>query len=67
MKEKSTELKTLENRRLLFTNYSEIAELKAQLEEYQYNEEAMKVGKALYDKARQFGKNKPNGREKSLV
>ena len=51
MKEKSTELKTLENRRLLFTNYSEIAELKAQLEEYQYNEEAMKVGKALYDKA----------------
>ena len=51
MKEKSTELKTLDNRRLLFTNYSEIAELKAQLEEYQYNEEAMKVGKALYDKA----------------
>ena len=41
MKEKSTELKTLENRRLLFTNYSEIAELKVQLEEYQYNEEAM--------------------------
>ena len=51
MKGKSTELKTLENRRLLFTNYSEIAELKTQLEEYQYNEEAMKVGKTLYDKA----------------
>lgn len=60
MKSKRTsELQYLEQYRLVFANYDEVAELKSELEEYGYDSLRMNEGKQLYLKAQElYDKNK---------
>lgn len=56
---KISELKYLENYRLLFVNLEEVQDLKSEMAEYGYDDQKIAEGKALYDKTQSlYNKNK---------
>lgn len=49
MATRRTEIQYLENYRLVFSNFSEVPDLKTEMEEFGYTDTKMQEGKALYD------------------